>query len=344
MTPLHGNETNPTPRMKIAFIEPHLKVFGGIRRIIEMANRLSDRGHAVTIYHSDGSPCTWLECRAAIAPGRAVLDSTHDVVVYNDPEPEDMYLARHARSRVTFYYVLHLYRLELMAGFHPTIYLGRNKRTRRLRACLRSRHVKLANSSWIQRWLREHMGIDSLLMLGGVNFDLFHPVQLERAPGAPFQLLASGDPREGKGSDTVREAFEMVRKQEPTVVLQTYHGRGIPQTGMARTYSAADLFVDASSNAGGWNNPVAEAMACRVPVVCTFNGQVEDFAFDGKTALMSPPRDAPALAANILRVMRDRELREGLASHAYDHIRTFEWDKSIERFEAIAASHLESAR
>jgi len=193
LTPLHGNETSPTTRMKIAFIEPHLKVFGGIRRIIEMANRLSDRGHAVTIYHSDGTPCTWLECRAAIAPGRAVLDSTHDVVVYNDPEPEDMYLARHARSRVTFYYVLHLYRLELMAGFHPTIYLGRNKRTRRLRACLRSRHVKLANSSWIQRWLREHMGIDSLLMLGGVNFDLFHPVQLERAPGAPFQLLPGSD-------------------------------------------------------------------------------------------------------------------------------------------------------
>jgi hypothetical protein len=34
----------PCDAQKIAFIEPHLKVFGGIRRIVEMANRLSDRG------------------------------------------------------------------------------------------------------------------------------------------------------------------------------------------------------------------------------------------------------------------------------------------------------------
>jgi glycosyltransferase involved in cell wall biosynthesis len=331
-------------RMKIAFIEPHLNVFGGIRRIVEMANRLSDRGHEVTIYHSDGSPCTWLACRAAILPGRAVLDSTHDVVVYNDPEPEDMYLAMHARSRVTFYYVLHLYRMELLAGFHPTIYMGRNKRTRRLRACLRSRHVKLANASWIQRWLRENMRIDSELALGGVNFDLFHPVRVERERGATFRLLASGDPRPGKGSDTVREACEIVRKQSLDMVLETYHGKGIPQSDMARTYASADLFVDASTNAGGWNNPVVEAMACRVPVVCTFNGQVEDFAFDGRTALMSPKHDAAALAANILRAAGDAGLRERLASNAYDHIRTFEWDRSIENFEAIAARHLESAR
>ena len=330
--------------MKIGFIEPHLKVFGGIRRIVEMANRLTDRGHEVTIYHSDGSPCTWLECRASIAPGRAVLDSAHDIIVYNDPAPEDMFLAAHARSRATFYYVLHLYRSELLAGFHPAIYLGRHKRTRRLRACLRSRHVKLANASWIQRWLHEKMGIESHLMIGGVNFDLFHPVPVERASGGPIRLLASGDPREGKGSETVRDAFEIVRKEAPDVVLETYHGRGIPQSEMARTYSSADLFVDASCNAGGWNNPVAEAMACRVPVVCTFNGQVEDFAFDGKTALMSPRRDASALAINIQRMMGDPGLRDRLASHAYDHIRTFQWEKSIHRFEQIAARYLEGTR
>jgi glycosyltransferase involved in cell wall biosynthesis len=330
--------------MKIAFIEPHLKVFGGIRRIVEMANRLGDRGHDVTIFHSAGSPCTWLECRARIAPGRAVLDSTHDVVVYNDPEPEDMFLARNARSKVTFYYVLHLYRRELLAGFHPTIYMGRNVRTRRLRACLRSRHAKLANASWVQRWLRERMGIESELLIGGVNFDLFHPFSATRAPGAPPRVLASGDPREGKGTDTVRAAIGIVRREVPGAELVTYHGKGIPQEEMAATYASADVFADASRNAGGWNNPVAEAMACRVPVACTQNGQVEDFAFDGATALMSPPSDAAALAANILRLIREPDTRVRLEAAAYDRIRTFDWDTSIDRFEAIAAEHIEGSR
>jgi glycosyltransferase involved in cell wall biosynthesis len=112
---------------------------------------------------------------------------------------------------------------------------------------------------------------------------------------------------------------------------------------MARVYASADLFADASRNSGGWNNPVAEAMACRVPVVCTHNGQVEDFAFDGKTALMSPPADAAALATNILRMIRDDALRRRLTDAAYDHIRTFRWDDAIERFESLARRYLESA-
>lgn len=330
--------------MKIGFIEPHLKIFGGIRRIVEMANRLHDRGHHVTIYHSDGSPCSWLECRAKVAPGRAVLDSEHDVIVYNDPEPEDMYLAEHAHAKATFYYVLHLYRRELLAGFKPTIYMGRNVRTRNLRSCLRSRHVKVANATWIHRWLRANMKIESELLIGGINFDLFHPVEGARTGGGPFRILCSGDPREGKGTETVTEAVEIVRKQIPDVVLETYHGKGIPQTEMARTYASADLFVDASFNSGGWNNPVAEAMSCRVPVVCTHNGQVEDFAFAGKTALMSPRLDANALADNILRVMRDPGTRTALANAAYEHIRTFSWDASIDRFEEIASRHVEARR
>jgi len=330
--------------MKIGFIEPHLKVFGGIRRIIEMANRLHDRGHDVTIYHSDGSPCTWLECRARIAPGRAVLEAAHDVIVYNDPEPEDMYLAAHARARATFYYVLHLYRTELLAGFHPSIYLGRNKRTRNLRACLRAPHVKIANASWVQRWLREHMGIEAELLIGGINFDLFHPPDAPRGADRPLRILASGDPREGKGTDTVTAAVARVRAEFPEVELVTYYGKGIAQEAMAATYGSADVFVDASRNAGGWNNPVAEAMACGVAVACTFNGQVEDFAFDGRTALMSPPRDVSMLADNVARLLRDPALRRRISAAALSHVRKFEWNDTIDRFEQLAAEHIGAAR
>ena len=85
-------------------------------------------------------------------------------------------------------------------------------------------------------------------------------------------------------------------------------------------------------------------MACRLPVVCTFNGQVEDFAFDGETALMSPQRDADALAANIVRLVRDSELRERVTANAYEHIQTFQWNKSIARFEEIAQRYLETSR
>jgi glycosyltransferase involved in cell wall biosynthesis len=204
--------------------------------------------------------------------------------------------------------------------------------------------VKLVNSSWFQRWLRENMDIDAKLLIGGVNTDLFYPAAPERQTGSPFRILCSGDPRTGKGTDTVREAVHIVRHEHPDVKLEEYYGREVPQNEMAAVYSSADLFADASRNDGGWNNPVAEAMACRVPVVCTHNGQVEDFAFEGQTALMSPPSDAAALAANILRIIREPELRDRIARAGYDHIRTFEWDKSIDQFEKIAAEHIGDSR
>ena len=47
--------------MRIAFVEPHLKLFGGIRRVLELAHRLTLRGHSVTIYHPTGEPCDWMD-------------------------------------------------------------------------------------------------------------------------------------------------------------------------------------------------------------------------------------------------------------------------------------------
>ena len=39
--------------LSIGFIEPHLEVYGGIRRILEFSNRFVDRGHDVTIYNGN---------------------------------------------------------------------------------------------------------------------------------------------------------------------------------------------------------------------------------------------------------------------------------------------------
>ncbi len=36
--------------MKISFVEPHLELYGGIRRILELANRLTKRGHGIRNY------------------------------------------------------------------------------------------------------------------------------------------------------------------------------------------------------------------------------------------------------------------------------------------------------
>jgi hypothetical protein len=319
--------------MKISFVEPHLKLYGGIRRIIELANRLSAMGHEVTIYHSDGSSCEWMTCTAKTRATSGILRDKHDVLVYNDPNPRDFLLVNLARARLKVHYTLGLYAMHLLRCNDPRIFLPRNGRTLILKLMLRTPHLQLSNATWMREWLTENMNVDSILMIGGVNREVFLPVQVRKKPGE-IRLLCTGDPRLGKGTDVVLEAVRLSRQEEPAIVLDQYHGKGLPQTRMAEVYSSADVFVDGQSS-GGWNNPVAEAMACKVPVVCTGIGAVRDFAVHEKTALVVPPDDPEAMAAAILRLARDVDLRESLRENAYSRISQFDWDKCAVAFEKV---------
>ena len=304
---------------------------------MELANRLTDRGHDVTIFHSDGSDCKWMKCIAKIKSYSEVLDEEHQVLIFNHP-PTDYPIFKKAKAKLKIYYVLALYERSLLKGVNPRVYLPWNKHTLFIKKSLRSSYLKLSNSTWMYHWLKENMNIDSKLLIGGINAEIFHPVEVEKNPNE-IRILCSGDPRERKGTKTVLEAVEMAKGEEPRIVLDTYYGKGIPQEKIAEKYSSADIFVDGQWYAG-WNNPVAEAMTCEAPVVCTDIGGVKDFAFHEKTALLVPPKNPEAMASAILRLIRDERLRETLRENAFKHIRQFDWDKSAKRLEEILLSEL----
>jgi glycosyltransferase involved in cell wall biosynthesis len=312
-----------------------LGLYGGIRRVLEFANRFGDRGETVSVYHPSGEPCRWMETRAAIRPLDALESDSHDVVIFNNPP--DYRRVRPLRASLKVFYILELYDRDRLLRFNPRIFWPRKGRILALKRALQMPFLMVANATWIQEWLRENMALESELQLGGVNRELFHPIAGARADHGVFRLLCSGDPREHKGTSTVMEAVERVRERRPVEVV-TYHGRGIPQTQMAATYSAADLFVDAQWHAG-WNNPVIEAMACGTPVVCTDIGGVRDFAFHDRTALLVPPRDPRALADAIVRMMEDGGLRERLAANALAGVERFDWDRAADEFLARLHRH-----
>jgi glycosyltransferase involved in cell wall biosynthesis len=322
--------------MKIAFVEPHLGVYGGIRRILEFANRFVDRGADVTVFHPAGTPCAWMPCRARTRPTIELFRSDFDAVVFNDPP--DYRLVRRARARLKVFYILELYDKDRLRKWNPKILWPRKGRMLALKRCLQMPFLLVANATWIQRWLFENLRLESELVLGGVNRDLFHPVPGARARGGGFVVLCSGDPREHKGTRTVFEAVERARRAHPEIALDTYHGKGIPQAEMAARYASADLFVDAQWHAG-WNNPVVEAMACGTPVVCSDIGGVADFAFHERTALVVPPRDADAFANAIVRMAESPELCATLSANALREVERFDWDAAADRFLALLAAH-----
>jgi len=74
-------------------------------------------------------------------------------------------------------------------------------------------------------------------------------------------------------------------------------------------HKAFDVFV-MSSVTEGLGTSLLDAMAAGKPIVATRTGGIPEVVADGETGLLVPPRDHEALAAAIVRLLKDETLRE----------------------------------
>jgi len=153
---------------------------------------------------------------------------------------------------------------------------------------------------------------------------------------------------EWKGSADGLAAFEIARHTIPELHLTLfgidpappnlpsgveYHHQP-PQDKLNSLYNRAAIFISPSWTEG-WGLPPAEALMCGGAIAVTRGGADEAFAIHEQTALVSPIKDPAALAANILRLVRDKELRLRLAKQGHALIQQFTWERSGAALEAL---------
>lgn len=305
--------------LSIGFLEPHLLRFGGIRRIIELANRLVARGHDVTIIlpPNQRTRCAWMPCTAKVTTYSEAFRRPFDMVIFNE-ETQWHLLGNFTAARSSGFYALHYASLYGKPGSWESI---------RTPVSLR-----LANSEWTADQIANDTCHRPIVLRGGINTDHFRPVDARRK----YPILAVGDDRPWKGTDTIREAVASLG-----LPLETYAHKNLAQSRMAREYSRAEIFV-VGSHFEGFGQPGLEALACGTPLVTTDTGGSREYAFHEETALVVPPRDSRAMAAAIHRLRRDRGLRERLAANGLALIAAdFNWDDSAERLERIIVDALD---
>lgn len=315
--------------MRIAALLPHLGIYGGVRRFLELGNRLVRRGHRFTIYVADGSKPAWLPFDGDVRPLDEVGATVHDALLCGDPSVLPVLAEAPARLRVL-------------------LVLG-PRYVKKYRSLCRPEWLVVGVASDWNRYFPDVLG---LTIPGGVNLETFRRVPAERGEG--FRALAFGRPdKRVKGSATVLRALAPLRGSGVSLTLfdreeirLPWWARGDwvrtvvspPQEGLPALYCAADVFVSGEVSAG-WSNSVAEAMACGTPVVATPSGTA-DLAIDGKTALVVPPRDPKAMRAAIERLRGDEGLRARLAGAARAHVEQFSWDRCAVRWEKILQERL----
>jgi glycosyltransferase involved in cell wall biosynthesis len=145
-----------------------------------------------------------------------------------------------------------------------------------------------------------------------------------------------------KGSADGLEAMRRAGVAEPRLF-----GFGTPPPGvrfvegpadeaLADFYNGLALFVQPSL-VEGWGLPAFEAMGCGCAVAATATDGVAEFAEHERTALLSPPGDPGALAANLRRLLADDPLRVRLARAASERVRQFTVEASVAETERLLA-------
>jgi glycosyltransferase involved in cell wall biosynthesis len=112
---------------------------------------------------------------------------------------------------------------------------------------------------------------------------------------------------------------------------------GVNFTGVAahqeigRYYDQADIFINAS-----WldNMPlsVIEAFASGTPVVTTSPECMPYLVQHERTGLLSPVGDERALAANVVRLLRDADLAKRLTKNAQEESKKYTWEAVREQW------------
>ena len=296
--------------MRIGMIEPHLLRFGGIRRMVELANRLVARGHDVTFYlpADEQLRCDWMRCDANVRGIEAGLDDELDVLLFNE-ETQWHVAFRFTRVRRRVFFALH-------AAWHYG-------KAATWEACRAPVDLQLANSEWTADQLERETGHRPSVVPSGVNREHFQPAAVRRR----YPILSVGDPRPWKGTAVIREAAAQLG-----LPLEEYAHKNLRQDQLAREYSKAEVFV-VGSRAEGFGHPGLEALACGVPLVTTDNGGCRDYAIDGETALVVAPDDPEGMAVAIKRLRGDTELRGRLVANGLKTAARFDWEGAVDVLE-----------
>ncbi len=315
--------------MRISTFLPHVGVYGGVRRFIELGNAWVARGHEVTLHHPDGTPPAWLPWAGRTATLEAAARTRADIAFCADPHTLPAFLEAPAERRV--YYCV----IEKDPGVARAIAAGAGL---------------AANSSPLRRRLARRHRVPVLDGIGGLDPRRFHP-DPSRRPVDRLRLVLNGRrARPKKGTDLILAALAGLPRAGPALEIVLFdhvppgerdprEGAKLPanaryvlnptQAGLAELYQSAHVFVAAERKAG-WCNTALEAMASGAAVACTRSGTT-DFADDERTALVVPVRHPWFLRAAIRRLITDASLRERLGAAGAAEAPRWSWDGLAEK-------------
>jgi D-inositol-3-phosphate glycosyltransferase len=170
--------------------------------------------------------------------------------------------------------------------------------------------------------------------LKGIDI-LIHAIALMRQKGIKICLSVIG------GSTSLDPDFEnnemarlqLLREQVGLLDLVAFLGKR-EQESLPYYYSAADAVV-VPSHYESFGMVALEAMACGTPVVASQVGGLAFLVRDGVTGFTVPVDDPEELAAYLIKLVDDEDLRKTMGLKASEFAKDYAWDKIADQIIAL---------
>lgn len=352
--------------MRITFLLSSLWLSGGVLLVIDYANRLSERGHAVTLV----TPKATVDraVRQKIAAAVRIVEGNVRLIqpmtrwraallildLVRATPATDIVIATHTPTTAPAL----LLRLLQKASHHAWLYMDYDEMFRQRpleRWLLKQMPRWFALILPISQPLAEQVGARTKRRIVVTGTGLARAEHFALSPhvapsGATYRILYVGDSRPRKGLAEFLAAAALVYPQLPNLELVVVSKEPVTivtaapyqlhvypaDEELVALYRHCDLFVSCSWGEG-LGYPPLEAMACGAPVVLTDSVGVRDYARHEENCLVVPPRDPAAMAAAILRLAHDPTLAQRLVEQGKTTVRHYQWDAVLDRVESALA-------
>lgn len=348
--------------MKITFLLPGISTHpvGGFKIVYEYANRLSKRGHEVSIVFDTKNGLKRHNLPeflrkilnyfiVLIFPRWFQLDKNIKKIYANNITDDsiptgDIVIATAIQT------AFDVYNLSSTKGkkvYFIQGYENWNYSDKKVKESYKLGMKNVVISRWLKEIVDKSTCKSSVYIPNGIDFDIFNidrPIENRN----PYSLSMMYHNSELKGSKYGIEVIKNIKEKYPQLQVNIF---GIPkrpnnlpswieytqnasEKELRFIYNNSAIFLSTSLE-DGFGLTGAESMACGCVLVSTDYKGVFEYANPGKNSLISPVQDINKLTTNIIKLIENNKRRIELAEQGYRDIKKFDWNNSVELFEEM---------